>query len=141
MYAKSPLYLQYLQSGYTFRFSLPKHVRSKINRAGIKFSLRTHFFAKARNYSRLYALFMERMGADIRTGSIIGAMSLVWNLDASAHATLWYSPRIWRESTICRRYSAQASRIRDGGTLKKIPDMNTLVSSTIFISFCPWLLR
>ena len=59
MSAKSTRYLQYLPSGYTFRFRLPKDVRSKFKSAEIKFSLRTHSFAKSRNYSRLYALFME----------------------------------------------------------------------------------
>lgn len=105
MYSRSPLYLQFRKSGYTFRYSLPKDVRSYFNRNEIKFALRTHSFSKARSLSRLMSCRVQWMIDSIRK---VRAMDLLTDeqiaylvkkqfLDALESDEIWRVLRGWSD--------------------------------------------
>lgn len=75
MYCRSPLYLQFRQSGYTFRYSLPKDVRSYFKRNEIKIALRTCSFSRAKLWSRLLSCKVEWLIEDIRNHKAMGLLT------------------------------------------------------------------
>jgi hypothetical protein len=75
MFAKSPLYLSFSKSGYTFRYSLPKDVRSKFGRREMKVALKTYDFATARRHARSLANTTEKIVTDIRNGGTMAALT------------------------------------------------------------------